>query len=92
MPDSTNNVWTPQQDLGDSSSDGAGGGITLHPQGTVATYSPGAQPFSLSLPRENQDKVRLVVVLVHGMLGVVTCFRGLKMKKRRIEWRKNFPP
>lgn len=54
-----NPVWTPQQDLGDSSSDGAGVGMQLHPQGIgVATYSPGAQPFSLSLPRENQDKVR----------------------------------
>ncbi|XP_049875625.1 uncharacterized protein LOC126373544 [Pectinophora gossypiella] len=57
VPDSNPAVWTPQQDLGDSSSDGAGVGITLHPQGIgVATYSPGAQPFSLSLPRENQDK------------------------------------
>ncbi|KAJ2940752.1 hypothetical protein O0L34_g14863 [Tuta absoluta] len=57
-PDPNTAIWTPQQDLGDSSSDGAGGmGITLHPQGIgVATYSPGAQPFSLSLPRENQDK------------------------------------
>ncbi|XP_045777784.1 nucleolar protein dao-5-like [Maniola jurtina] len=45
-------TWTPQQDLGDSSSDGAG---AEHHHSTVATYSPGAQPFSLSLPRD-QDK------------------------------------
>ncbi|XP_063827500.1 uncharacterized protein LOC135076910 [Ostrinia nubilalis] len=49
-------AWTPQQDLGDSSSDGAGGGA-LHVGGPrVATYSPGAQPFSLSLPRDGQDR------------------------------------
>ncbi|CAH2256873.1 jg11020 [Pararge aegeria aegeria] len=45
-------TWTPQQDLGDSSSDGAGAD---HPHPNVVTYSPGAQPFSLSLPRD-QDK------------------------------------
>ncbi|CAG4950680.1 unnamed protein product [Parnassius apollo] len=51
-------TWTPQQDLGDSSSDGAGGagGAPLPAGLGVATYSPGAQPFSLSLPRENQEK------------------------------------
>ncbi|XP_028174817.1 uncharacterized protein LOC114363327 [Ostrinia furnacalis] len=49
-------AWTPQQDLGDSSSDGAGG-VALHVGGPrVATYSPGAQPFSLSLPRDGQDR------------------------------------
>ncbi|CAG9796835.1 unnamed protein product [Diatraea saccharalis] len=52
-------AWTPQQDLGDSSSDGAGG-TSLHVGGQVggrvATYSPGAQPFSLSLPRDGQDR------------------------------------
>ncbi|XP_026320330.1 uncharacterized protein LOC113230550 isoform X4 [Hyposmocoma kahamanoa] len=74
VPESTNNVWTPQQDLGDSSSDGAGGGITLHPQGTVATYSPGAQPFSLSLPRENQDKFK-------GMSCFYECFQGKQLQQ-----------
>ncbi|XP_045488593.1 uncharacterized protein LOC111000830 isoform X3 [Pieris rapae] len=43
-------TWTPQQDLGDSSSEGASGGLHHAP---VATFSPG-QPFSLSLPRENE--------------------------------------
>ncbi|XP_073958071.1 uncharacterized protein isoform X2 [Choristoneura fumiferana] len=55
-PDTTP-TWTPQQDLGDSSSDGVGGALHLHSPGMgVATYSPGAQPFSLSLPRDSQDK------------------------------------
>lgn len=53
--------WTPQQDLGDSSSEGAGGGGggALGELGAPGppTYSPGAQPFSLSLPRELHDKV-----------------------------------
>ncbi|CAH0405558.1 unnamed protein product [Chilo suppressalis] len=51
-------TWTPQQDLGDSSSDGAGGAPHVGaPVGArVATYSPGAQPFSLSLPRDGQDR------------------------------------
>ncbi|KAL0902001.1 hypothetical protein ABMA27_007135 [Loxostege sticticalis] len=54
--DSSPAAWTPQQDLGDSSSDGAGG-AALHVGGPrVATYSPGAQPFSLSLPRDGQDR------------------------------------
>ncbi|KAJ8735200.1 hypothetical protein PYW07_006820 [Mythimna separata] len=48
-------AWTPQQDLGDSSSDGAGGGVALLGAG-LATYSPGHQPFSLSLPRDQQDR------------------------------------
>ncbi|CAH2049850.1 unnamed protein product, partial [Iphiclides podalirius] len=56
-------AWTPQQDLGDSSSEGAGGvgcagaaeGGPPSPPGP-ATYSPGAQPFSLSLPREHHEK------------------------------------
>ncbi|CAK1544353.1 unnamed protein product [Leptosia nina] len=42
-------AWTPQQDLGDSSSEGASG--ALH-QASVATFTPG-QPFSLSLPRDS---------------------------------------
>ncbi|XP_041974760.1 uncharacterized protein LOC121730043 [Aricia agestis] len=52
IPDTA--AWTPQQDLGDSSSDGAGGGHDIH-GAVVATYSPGVQPFSLTLPRD-QDK------------------------------------
>ncbi|KAG6445971.1 hypothetical protein O3G_MSEX004174 [Manduca sexta] len=55
-PTDTTPAWTPQQDLGDSSSDGAGA-VQLHADSpTVATYSPGAQPFSLSLPRDSQDR------------------------------------
>ncbi|XP_045524271.1 uncharacterized protein LOC123714150 isoform X1 [Pieris brassicae] len=43
-------TWTPLQDLGDSSSEGASGALHHAP---VATFSPG-QPFSLSLPRDNE--------------------------------------
>ncbi|XP_060806010.1 uncharacterized protein LOC106133344 [Amyelois transitella] len=46
-------AWTPQQDLGDSSSDGAGGARGLLLPGGAVTYNPGAQPFSLSLPRDS---------------------------------------
>ncbi|XP_063394817.1 uncharacterized protein LOC134679845 isoform X1 [Cydia fagiglandana] len=54
VPDTTP-AWTPQQDLGDSSSDGVSGAPA--PQGSsLATYSPGAQPFSLSLPRDDKGK------------------------------------
>ncbi|CAB3240089.1 unnamed protein product [Arctia plantaginis] len=59
VQDSGPAAWTPQQDLGDSSSEGAGIGLTLHsshPSGNVATYSPAAQPFSLSLPRDGQER------------------------------------
>ncbi|GBP38104.1 hypothetical protein EVAR_80385_1 [Eumeta japonica] len=56
-----NETWTPQQDLGDSSSDGAGAlgvetAVQMRPDGLV-TYSARGQPFSLSLPREPQEKV-----------------------------------
>ncbi|XP_072947699.1 uncharacterized protein [Epargyreus clarus] len=47
-------TWTPQQDLGDSSSEGAEGAQPA--RGAVATYAPGAQPFSLSLPRDDKGK------------------------------------
>lgn len=56
-------TWTPQQDLGDSSSEGAGAGLTLHtlqPTGNVASYSPATQPFSLSLPRDNNERGKQV--------------------------------
>ncbi|XP_050680558.1 uncharacterized protein LOC126976320 isoform X2 [Leptidea sinapis] len=47
-------TWTPQQDLGDSGSEGNRAAVTSdHP--TLATFTPG-QPFSLSLPRDQQDK------------------------------------
>ncbi|XP_052740521.1 uncharacterized protein LOC112049905 isoform X2 [Bicyclus anynana] len=63
-------TWTPQQDLGDSSSDGAG---AEHPHPNVATYSPGAQPFSLSLPRD-QDKFK-------GMSCFYECFQGKQLQQ-----------
>ncbi|XP_045537662.1 uncharacterized protein LOC106713390 isoform X2 [Papilio machaon] len=60
LPEPVGANWTPQQDLGDSSSEGAGatGGRALEelPATGLPTYSPGAQPFSLSLPRELHDK------------------------------------
>ncbi|XP_059055445.1 uncharacterized protein LOC131849364 [Achroia grisella] len=49
-------AWTPQQDLGDSSSDGAGGTRGVLLPGGAVTYNPGAQPFSLSLPRDAHDR------------------------------------
>ncbi|XP_063357839.1 uncharacterized protein LOC134647415 [Cydia amplana] len=51
----TTPAWTPQQDLGDSSSDGVSGAPAPRGSG-LATYSPGAQPFSLSLPRDDKGK------------------------------------
>ncbi|XP_053611108.1 uncharacterized protein LOC128675607 isoform X2 [Plodia interpunctella] len=73
--DSSPAAWTPQQDLGDSSSDGAGGAGgargALLPGGAV-TYSPGAQPFSLSLPREDRFK---------GISCFYECFQGKQIQQ-----------
>ncbi|XP_068626390.1 uncharacterized protein [Battus philenor] len=55
-PLETTATWTPQQDLGDSSSEGAGGAGGVPLLTGLPTYSPGAQPFSLSLPRDHHDK------------------------------------
>ncbi|KAJ0182827.1 hypothetical protein K1T71_002196 [Dendrolimus kikuchii] len=53
-------TWTPQQDLGDSSSEGAGplGNMIAHNGafGGLPTFSPASQPFSLSLPRETNER------------------------------------
>ncbi|KAL4718071.1 hypothetical protein ACJJTC_006131 [Scirpophaga incertulas] len=49
-------TWTPQQDLGDSASDGASQPAAGAASAHVAAYSPGAQPFSLSLPRTAHDR------------------------------------
>lgn len=52
-------TWTPQQDLGDSSSDGAGATPVpaLPLDSGLATFTVRGQPFSLSLPRDAHDKV-----------------------------------
>ncbi|XP_026737717.1 uncharacterized protein LOC113500961 [Trichoplusia ni] len=47
-------AWTPQQDLGDSSSEG--GGAQPARGAATATYSPGHQPFCLSLPRDHHER------------------------------------
>ncbi|XP_048489034.1 uncharacterized protein LOC105390547 isoform X3 [Plutella xylostella] len=66
-------TWTPQQDLGDSSSDGAGQDLVrMHPDGLV-TYSARGQPFSLSLPRE-PDKFK-------GMSCFYECFQGKQIQQ-----------
>ncbi|XP_063899530.1 uncharacterized protein LOC110381702 isoform X3 [Helicoverpa armigera] len=65
-------AWTPQQDLGDSSSDGAGGAPALLGSG-LATYSPGHQPFSLSLPRD-QDRFK-------AMSCFYDCFQGKQLQQ-----------
>ncbi|XP_075990487.1 uncharacterized protein LOC142986038 isoform X2 [Anticarsia gemmatalis] len=70
-------TWTPQQDLGDSSSEGAGAGLTLHtshPSGNVATYSPAAQPFSLSLPRDGHERFK-------AMSCFYECFQGKQIQQ-----------
>ncbi|XP_026492597.2 uncharacterized protein LOC113398198 isoform X1 [Vanessa tameamea] len=59
-------TWTPQQDLGDSSSDGAGQELS------AVTYSP-AQTFSLSLPRD-QDKFK-------GVSCFYECFQGKPLQQ-----------
>ncbi|XP_013176916.1 PREDICTED: uncharacterized protein LOC106124610 isoform X2 [Papilio xuthus] len=78
LPEPVGANWTPQQDLGDSSSEGAGaaGGRVLGdlPAAGLPTYSPGAQPFSLSLPRELHDKCK-------GASCLYDCFQGKQLQQ-----------